>query len=71
MFERPGSSFVFGLGGISLIIPTIFLVLCIFIQKISKDEHKTRNGLFLLASIIIIGSFLVIIGEELDFLSIT
>jgi dolichyl-diphosphooligosaccharide--protein glycosyltransferase len=69
MFERPGSSFVFGLGGISLIIPTIFLVLCIFIQKISKDEHKIRNGLFLLFSILIIGSFLVIISEELDFLS--
>jgi len=69
MFERPGSSFVFGLGGISLIIPTIFLILCIFIQKISKDEHKIRNGLILLASILIIGSFLVVIGEELDFLS--
>jgi dolichyl-diphosphooligosaccharide--protein glycosyltransferase len=69
MFERPGSSFVFGLGGISLIIPTIFLVLCIFIQKISKDEHKIRNGLILLTSILIIGSFLVIISEELDFLS--
>jgi dolichyl-diphosphooligosaccharide--protein glycosyltransferase len=69
MFERPGPSFVFGLGGISLIIPTIFLVLCIFIQKISKDQHKIRNGLFLLTSILIIGSFLVIISEELDFLS--
>jgi dolichyl-diphosphooligosaccharide---protein glycosyltransferase len=69
MFERPGIGFVLGLGGISLIIPTIFLVICIFVQKISKDEHKTRNGLILLASIIIIGSFLVIISEELDFLS--
>ena len=68
-FERPGTSFVFGLGGISLIIPTIFLVLCIFIQKISKDEHKIRNGLILLTSIIIIGSFLVIIGEEFNFVS--
>jgi len=68
MFERPGPSFVLGLGGISLIIPTIFLVVCIFVQKISKDEHKIRNGLFLLFSIIIIGSFLVILGEELDIL---
>jgi len=68
MFERPGSSFVFGLGGISLIIPTIFLVLCIFIQKISKDEHKIRNGLILLISILLIGSFLVTVSEELDFL---
>jgi dolichyl-diphosphooligosaccharide--protein glycosyltransferase len=69
MFERPGIGFVFGLGGISLIIPTIFLVLCIFIQKISKDEHKIRNGLILLSSIIIIGSFLVIIGEEFNLIS--
>jgi dolichyl-diphosphooligosaccharide--protein glycosyltransferase len=68
MFERPGISFVFGLGGISLIIPTIFLVLCIFIQKISKDEHKIRNGLILLISILLIGSFLVTISQELDFL---
>jgi dolichyl-diphosphooligosaccharide--protein glycosyltransferase len=68
MFERPGPNFVFGLGGISLIVPTIFLVICIFIQKISKDKNKIRNGLFLLFSILLIGSFLVTINEELDFL---
>jgi dolichyl-diphosphooligosaccharide---protein glycosyltransferase len=68
MFERPGPSFVFGLGGISLIIPTVFLVICIFIQKISKDEHKIRNGIILLISILLIGAFLVTISEELDFL---
>ena len=68
MFERPGPNFVFGLGGILLIIPTIFLIFCIFIQKISKDEHKIRNGLILLFSILIIGAFLVTINEELDFL---
>jgi dolichyl-diphosphooligosaccharide--protein glycosyltransferase len=68
MFERPGPSFVFGLGGILLIIPTIFLVICIFIQKISKDEYKIRNGLFLLFSFLIIGTFLVTISEEVDFL---
>jgi dolichyl-diphosphooligosaccharide---protein glycosyltransferase len=68
MFERPGIGFVFGLGGISLIVPTIFLVLCIFVQKISKDEHKTRNGLILLTSILLVGSFLVTLSEALDFL---
>ena len=68
MFERPGPNFVFGLGGALLIIPTIFLVVCIFIQKISKDEYKIRNGLILLFSILIIGAFLVTISEELDFL---
>ena len=68
MFERPGPGFVFGLGGILLIIPTIFLVICIFIQKISKDEHKIRNGLILLFSILIVGAFLVTISEEQDYL---
>ncbi|MDC0884030.1 STT3 domain-containing protein [Nitrosopumilus sp.] len=68
MFERPGIGFVFGLGGISLIIPTIFLVICIHVQKISKDENKRRNGLILLISILLVGSFLVTLSEVLDFL---
>jgi len=67
-FERPGLSFVFGLGGLTLIIPTIFLVSSIFIQKTSKDENKIRNSLFLLIAIIVIGSFLVIINDESNLL---
>ena len=39
MFERPGPNFVFGLGGMLLLIPTTFLVLCTFIQKISIDKN--------------------------------
>ena len=70
LFERPGISFVYGIGGLSLIVPTIFLISCIFIQKISSKKNKTRNGLLLLFSIIIIGSFLVSINEELQFLSL-
>ena len=68
LFERPGFNFVFGLGGFSLIIPTIFLAGCILIQKISHEKNKTRNGLILLISIIVIGSFLITINEELNFL---
>jgi len=67
-FERPGLSFVFGLGGLSLIIPTMFLVISIFVQKISKDETKIRNSLFLLISIIVIGSFLIIINDDSNIL---
>ena len=67
-FERPGLNFVFGLGGLSLIIPTIFLVSSIFVQKISRDENKIRNSLFLLIAIIVIGSFLVIINDESNLL---
>jgi len=68
LFERPGPSFVFGLGGFSLILPTIFMIGCIFIQKISNEQNKTRNGLILLLSIIIIGSFLVTISQESNLL---
>jgi dolichyl-diphosphooligosaccharide--protein glycosyltransferase len=63
-FERPGPNFVFGLGGLSLIIPIMFLMSSIFVQKISKDKNKIRNSLFLLISIIVIGSFLVIINDD-------
>jgi dolichyl-diphosphooligosaccharide--protein glycosyltransferase len=67
-FERPGLNFVFGLGGLSLIIPTMFLVISIFVQKISKDKTKIRNSLFLLISIIIIGSFLIVINDDSNLL---
>jgi len=68
MFERPGPNFVFGLGGFSLIIPNAFLVACIFLQKKSKEENKIRNGLIFLVTIILVGSFLVTVNAELNFL---
>ena len=64
MFERPGPDFVFGFGGFSLIIPTLFLLACIFVQKKSKIENQTRNGLLLLLSVILIGSGLIVINAE-------
>ena len=70
MFERPGLNFVFGLGGFSLILPTIFLILCIFVQKLSQEKNKTRNGLFLLLGIIILGSSLMIINEDSTFIKL-
>ena len=70
LFERPGLNFVFGLGGFSLILPTIFLISCVFIQKLSKEKNKTRNGLLLLLSIIIIGSSLIIINEDNNFIKL-
>jgi len=68
MFERPGSSFVFGLGGVTLIGPTVFLVACALIQKVSKPENKIRNSLILLLAVIILGSFLIVISLESNFL---
>jgi dolichyl-diphosphooligosaccharide--protein glycosyltransferase len=70
MFERPGAGFVFGLGGISLIVPTGFLVSCIIIQKFSKIKNKTRNGLIFLFMLIIMASVLMTINEEAGFLKL-
>ena len=67
-FERPGLSFVLGLGGFTLVLPTIFLISCILIQKISNEKNKTKNGLILLFSIILIGSFLITTNEESNLL---
>ena len=67
MFERPGISFVLGMGGLSLIIPTGFLISCIIIQKI-KQEHQTRNGLLFLVALLIIAPSVMIINFDSQFL---
>jgi len=67
-FERLYESFVLGLGGFTLVLPTIFLISCIFIQKISSEKNKTRNGLIFLFSIILIGSFLITTNEQSNLL---
>ena len=66
-FERVSSNFVFGLGGISLVIPTLFLVSCIFIQNKSQ-KNQIRNGLLLLLVFIIIISSFIIVNFDSQFL---
>ena len=68
LFERPGLNFVFGLGGFSIIGPTVFLIICIIIQKLSIQETKTRNGLFFLCAVLIIGSLLIVFNEDSEIL---
>ncbi|MDH3765199.1 MAG: glycosyltransferase family 39 protein [Nitrosopumilus sp.] len=67
-FERLGINFITGLGGLSLIIPTIFLIVCIIIQNKSKQNLKNRNGLFFLATILIISSSFLVINADLEFI---
>ena len=64
MFERPGTGFVFGLGGLSLIIPTLFMIACMFVQKASKEENRRRNGLVLLIAVVVVGSALIVANAE-------
>ena len=68
LFERPGMEFVFGLGGFSLIIPTGFLVTNTIIQKISNTKNQTRNGLIFLFMVITIGSVLIVVNVDTEFL---
>lgn len=67
-FERLGTNFVLGLGGLSLIIPTVFLVICIIIQNKSNERSRNRNGLIFLATILIIGSSFLIVNEDSQFI---
>ncbi len=60
LFDRPGVGFVTGIGGISLIVSTAFLVISCVLQKFSRDEVRLRNnGIFL--AIFIIVSILAVI----------
>ncbi|MCV0366702.1 MAG: hypothetical protein K5798_05520 [Nitrosopumilus sp.] len=69
-FERLGTNFILGLGGLSLIIPTIFLISCIVIQNKSNERSKNRNGLIFLAAILIIGSSFLIVNADSQFIEL-
>lgn len=68
LFERPGINFVIGLGGFTLIGPTIFLVACIIIQKFSNESSKTRNGIIFLTAVLVVGSIIIIVNADSNFL---
>ena len=70
MFERLSTSFVLGLGGLGLMVPTIFLVVCILIQNKSNEKSKTRNGLLFLLSVIVVSSSLLIINDDSNFINL-
>jgi dolichyl-diphosphooligosaccharide--protein glycosyltransferase len=63
LFARPGPTFVFGMRGFAMIGPAILLVITIFIQKYSKEQHRIRNSLLALAALIIIGVVVLSAGS--------
>jgi len=66
-FERVSSNFVFGLGGILLIVSTLFLVSCIFIQN-KSSKNKTRNSLLFLFAFLIIAPSILILDYDTRYL---
>ena len=70
VFERPGINFVFGIQGFLIIGSTIFLVICTMIQKLSKEEKRLRNSLYLLIGTILSGIALITINISSKFLGL-
>ena len=66
-FERVSSSFIFGIGGISLVISTLFLVSCILIQN-KSNKNKTRNSLIFLLAFLILIPLILVVNFESQFL---
>ena len=70
LFERPGFSFIISLNGFLIIGPTIFLVICTMIQKLSKEEKRLRNSIYLLIGTILSGIALITINISSKFLGL-
>ncbi len=70
LFERPGSGFVFGLGGLSLMVSTIFFVACGLIHSKCGQKNATRNCLVLLVVLILLGAFVLVVNDESRFVQL-
>jgi len=66
IFERPSTSFVLGYGGIAIILPTIFLIICCLIKKISSVEKQLRNSVIFLGASIFGGIAFISSGGFLE-----
>jgi len=51
-FERPGASFVLGLGGASLAIPAAVMVACVLVRRASPPASAARNSLLLVFGVV-------------------
>ena len=69
MFDRPGLGFILGLGGISIIFPTMVLSCLIFIKSRSDSHLKIRNMLIFLVIILLLGSTIILFNDSLNIVS--
>lgn len=68
IFERPGPSFILGMGGLMMIGPAAYVVASVILQKLSAKERRIRNGLFLLAATVGGGLAVLAANAALQFL---
>lgn len=69
LFERPGLSFVLGFGGIAILGPTIFLVICSVIHKVTNGKNARRNYALLLIGIVAAGAGAIPLATEVGVIS--
>lgn len=69
LFERPGLSFVLGFGGIAILGPTIFLVICSAIHKVTNGKNARRNYALLLIGIVVAGAGAIPLATEVGVIS--
>jgi dolichyl-diphosphooligosaccharide--protein glycosyltransferase len=69
LFERPGLSFVLGFGGIAILGPTIFLVICSAIHKVTNGKNARRNYALLLIGIVVAGAGTIPLATEVGVIS--
>ena len=69
LFERPGTDFIFGLGGVAVAGPTIFLVVCQLVRRIGSEERARRNCALLLVGVLAGGSAAVAVAAETGIIS--
>jgi len=65
--DRVSLIFIYGMGGVTLLVSTIVVVSCILIQ-IKSSKHKMRNSLLFLGAFLIISPGILIINSDLEFL---
>ena len=69
LFERPGTGFVLGLGGVAIIGPTIFLVACNVLRRIREPVNPNRIYALLLAGMLVGGIGAVAVAAETGVIS--
>ena len=69
LFERPGTDFVFGLGGVAIIGPTVFLVACHVVRRMGGEARARRNCALLLIGIMVGGIGAVAAASETGLVS--
>ena len=70
LFERQGLDFIFGLAGLSLIIPTIIMVCMIIVMKISINKNKSRNAIIFLISFLLVTSTLLFFNNQINLIDL-